>query len=138
VIEYFARRIPQTGKKVELKLSGDLDAKAMLNSGLFEWVLENLIKNALDAIEHSQGLISFSVKELPAKVEIEITDNGKGVDVKHRKDIFRPGYSTKRRGWGLGLSLSKRIIEDYHHGKIWVKSSAPNQGTTFKIVLNKN
>jgi signal transduction histidine kinase len=71
-------------------------------------------------------------------VEIDVTDNGKGIDIKRRKDVFRPGYSTKRRGWGLGLSLSKRIIEVYHSGKIMVKNSAPGEGTTFKIILKKS
>ena len=70
-------------------------------------------------------------------VDIEISDNGKGIEMKRRKDVFRPGYSTKRRGWGLGLSLSKRIIEGYHNGKIYVKNSVPGQGTTFKIILEK-
>lgn len=137
VIDYFQRRIPQTGKKVELRISGERNAKALLNTGLFDWVIENLIKNALDAIEQDTGSITFEIKEHHNKAEIEITDTGKGIDYKHRKDIFRPGYSTKRRGWGLGLSLSKRIIEDYHKGKIWVKSSTVGQGTTFKIVLKK-
>ncbi|MCE1190344.1 MAG: HAMP domain-containing histidine kinase [Ignavibacteria bacterium] len=137
VVEYFKRRLPQTGKKVVLDVSGDLQVKALVNSGLFEWVLENLIKNALDAIEHNDGKIHIAVKELRQTVEIEVTDNGKGIDLKHRKDVFRPGYSTKRRGWGLGLSLSKRIIEEYHRGKIFVKSSGTGAGTTFKIVVQK-
>ncbi|NCS82662.1 MAG: HAMP domain-containing histidine kinase, partial [Ignavibacteria bacterium] len=98
--------------------------------------IENLIKNALDSIPHDNGKITLSVRKIRHKIEIEIVDNGKGIDAKRRKDIFRPGYSTKRRGWGLGLSLSKRIIEDYHNGKIFVKSSTVNEGTTFKIILN--
>lgn len=137
VYDYFKRRIPQTGKNVELMIEGDLTAHAMMNAELFEWVMENLIKNALDAIDHTHGKIYLIVKEFPHKVEIEVADNGKGIDLKHRKDVFRPGYSTKRRGWGLGLSLSKRIVENYHKGKIFVKSSASGEGTTFKIVLNK-
>jgi signal transduction histidine kinase len=137
VYEYFKRRIPQTGKNVELMIEGDLTAHAMMNSELFEWVMENLIKNALDAIDHTHGKIYLIVKEFPHKVEIEVADNGKGIDLKHRKDVFRPGYSTKRRGWGLGLSLSKRIVENYHKGKIVVKSSASGEGTTFKIILKK-
>jgi signal transduction histidine kinase len=137
VVEYFQRRLPQSGKKVELKVEGDKTAKAAINSGLFEWVIENLIKNSLDAIDHKEGEIKINVIDLKFKVEIDITDNGKGIDLKRRKDVFRPGYSTKRRGWGLGLSLSKRIIEVYHNGKIMVKNSAPGEGTTFKIVLNK-
>ena len=105
---------------------------------MFEWVIENLIKNALDAIDNKPGKIEISIKELQKEIEIEVTDNGKGIDLKRRKDIFRPGYSTKRRGWGLGLSLSKRIIEVYHKGKIFVKSSVIGEGTTFKIILKKS
>jgi K+-sensing histidine kinase KdpD len=137
VVDYFQRRLPQTGRSIELTVSGDKDATAELNSGLFEWVIENLIKNALDAIEQKQGKINISVKVVKNNVEIDVVDNGKGVEIKRRKDIFRPGYSTKRRGWGLGLSLSKRIVEEYHQGKIFVKTSAPGEGTTFKIVLRK-
>ncbi len=137
VTDYFQRRLPQTGKTVELNIEGDREIKAELNSELFGWVIENLVKNALDAIETKPGRISIEVKESRGKVDIEVTDNGKGIDLKRRKDVFRPGYSTKRRGWGLGLSLSKRIIESYHKGKIFVKSSNPGEGTTFKIFLNK-
>lgn len=137
VINYFERRLPQTGKSVELIIDGDKNVCAQLNSELFEWVIENLIKNALDAIEQKTGSIKINVSAVKKFAEIEITDSGKGIDIKRRKDIFRPGYSTKKRGWGLGLSLSKRIIEGYHGGRITVKSSAPGEGTTFKIVLNK-
>jgi signal transduction histidine kinase len=138
VKEYFARRLPQLGKSVEIILLGDKQVCADLNAELFEWVIENLIKNALDAIDHKQGKIELTVKELRKEVEIDVADNGKGIDLKRRKDIFRPGYSTKRRGWGLGLSLSKRIIEVYHKGKIFVKSSVIGEGTTFKIILKKS
>lgn len=137
VTDYFNRRLPQTGKTVELKISGDKNLCALINSDLFEWVIENLIKNALDAIEDKNGLISIEILESKKYAEVEVTDNGKGIDLKRRKDVFRPGYSTKKRGWGLGLSLSKRIIEGYHSGKIFVKSSIPGEGTTFKIQLKK-
>jgi anti-sigma regulatory factor (Ser/Thr protein kinase)/DNA-binding phage protein len=137
VINYFERRLPQTGKNVELKITGDENIKAKINTELFEWVIENLIKNALDAIENKKGQIIISINDGRKLVDIEVSDNGKGIDLKRRKDIFRPGYSTKRRGWGLGLSLSKRIIEDYHGGKISVKTSVPGVGTTFRIMLNK-
>ncbi len=138
LIGYFERRLPQTGKNVELKIYGDEQACAEINSELFEWVVENLVKNALDAIENRKGKIEINIKETKKFVEIEVSDNGKGIDLKRRKDVFRPGYSTKRRGWGLGLSLSRRIIEDYHGGKIFVKNSIPGEGTTFKILLNKS
>lgn len=137
VTAYFERRLPQTGKLVELKISGDENACAEINSELFEWVIENLIKNALDAIEENTGRVDLMVKEEKRHVEVEVRDSGKGIEIKRRKDVFRPGYSTKKRGWGLGLSLSKRIIEGYHGGKIFVKSSMPGEGTIFKIILKR-
>jgi signal transduction histidine kinase len=137
VTEYFNRRLPQTGKTVELTISGHQTCCAKMNGELFEWVLENLIKNALDAIEIQAGKINIDIVESKKNVEIEVSDNGKGIDIRRRKDVFRPGYSTKKRGWGLGLSLSKRIIEGYHGGKIFVKNSVPGEGTTFKILLEK-
>ncbi len=121
-----------------ITLEGTKEQKVKMNIELFEWVVENLIKNALDAIENKEGKITFKVEHNHNKIEIEIIDNGKGIEHNRRKDIFRPGYSTKRRGWGLGLSLSKRIIEDYHNGKIFVKQSIINTGTTFKIILNSS
>ena len=135
VIKYFERRLPQSGKKVDLIIKGNKKICAGLNSELFEWVIENLVKNALDAIGNKNGKIEIKISSNNNNVEIDFCDNGKGIDLKRRKDVFRPGYSTKRRGWGLGLSLSKRIIENYHNGKIFVKNSAPGQGTTFKIIL---
>ena len=135
VTDYFERRLPQTGKSVSLTIEGDKRVCAQMNSELFEWVIENLIKNALDAIEQKNGWIKINITKAKEYVEIEISDSGKGIDIKRRKDIFRPGYSTKRRGWGLGLSLAKRIIEEYHSGKIFVKSSAHSEGTTFMIML---
>ena len=135
VVKYFERRLPQTGKKVDLIIKGNKKICAGLNSSLFEWVIENLVKNALDAIGNKNGKIEIIISSNNNNVEIDFCDNGKGIDMKRRKDVFRPGYSTKRRGWGLGLSLSKRIIENYHKGKIFVKNSAPGQGTTFKIIL---
>jgi len=137
IVEYFQRRLPQTGRRVDLSIEGDETVCANLNSELFEWVIENLIKNALDAIEQKNAKIKVSIKSSRKYAEIEVSDNGKGIDLKRRKDVFRPGYSTKRRGWGLGLSLSKRIIETYHSGKIYVKTSSPGEGTTFKIELKK-
>lgn len=136
VTEYFNRRLPQTGKTIDLGISGDQTVCAKMNPELFEWVLENLVKNSLDAIENQNGKIDVNIINGKKVVEIEVSDNGKGIDLRRRKDVFRPGYSTKKRGWGLGLSLSKRIIEEYHGGKIFVKSSSP-EGTTFKVVLNK-
>jgi hypothetical protein len=136
IIKYFDRRLPQIGKNVTLTIEGKDNVYVKLNPELFEWVLENLIKNALDAIEDKTGNIKFSIIDKNKTVEIDVTDTGKGIEFKRRKDVFRPGYSTKKRGWGLGLSLSKRIVQEYHKGKIFVKNSS-QEGTTFKIILNK-
>ena len=138
VVEYYNRRLPITRKKTEIKIIASSSYLIPLNSSLFEWVIENLIKNALDAIESKNGLIQFSVSEDNENLFIDVSDNGKGIDLKNRKDVFRPGYSTKKRGWGLGLSLTKRIVEDYHKGRIFVKSSVVNEGTVFQIVMKKN
>ncbi len=137
VVEYFKRRLPQTGKRVELLVAGTETVQSMLNADLFEWVIENLIKNALDAIDHDHGRIEITVLDHKKRVEIDVKDNGKGFDMRMKNEIFRPGYSTKRRGWGLGLSLSKRIIEVYHSGTIRVQQSRIGEGTTFRILLKK-
>jgi signal transduction histidine kinase len=108
-----------------------------LNVPLFEWVIENLIRNAIDAIS-GPGKIKIELQEKDAKwVQIDVSDTGKGISAKSLQTVFRPGYSTKKRGWGLGLSLAKRIIEDYHKGRIFVAQSVPNEGTTFRILLPK-
>lgn len=107
-----------------------------INLHLFEWVIENLCKNAIDAIA-GDGLIDIDIREEEKLVLIDISDNGKGIPKSRFKTIFNPGYTSKKRGWGLGLSLSKRIIKDYHNGKIFVKSSVINKGTTFRIILRK-
>ncbi len=123
------------GKKVDISISAGDGVTAQVNSELFEWVIENLIKNALDAMEDGKGSISFSVSKEGKRTVIDVKDTGKGIDASYHKDIFRPGFSTKKRGWGLGLSLSKRIIETYHRGKLSVLQSAVGEGTTFRIVL---
>ncbi len=135
VFAYFGKRIPQTGKKVDLVLTGDRTLCAMFNAELFEWVLENLIKNALDAIEGKNGEIVVNISRNEQYLAIDVGDTGKGIDMKFRRDIFRPGYSTKKRGWGLGLSLARRIIESYHEGQIYLKDSKPGKGSTFRIRL---
>lgn len=137
VSKYFEKRLPQTGKDVELIFEAQNPVVLKLNSSLFEWVIENLIKNAIDAIGSKKGKIIITLRENVDSVEIEVTDNGKGISAKKKNDVFKPGYSTKSRGWGLGLSLSKRIVENYHKGKLVVKSSVPNEGTSFLIILNK-
>ena len=137
VIDYFNRRLPISSKKTVIKIIDSPRYTVPLNKSLFAWVIENLIKNALDAIETKNGIITFEIFEEANKIIINVSDNGKGIDLKNRKDVFRPGYSTKNRGWGLGLSLVRRIIEDYHKGKIFVKSSIINEGTIFQIILKK-
>ena len=107
-----------------------------LNAALFSWVIENLCKNAIDAMGND-GKITIKLKEKEEQVYIDITDTGIGVAKAHFRTIFQPGYSTKKRGWGLGLSLAKRIIEIYHSGKIFIKSSEIGKGTTFRIIMNK-
>ena len=118
----------------------------MLNKTLFEWVIENLCKNAIDAMSGQsrngqtdgiQGVISVNIERTDNKVYIDVTDTGKGMDRKQLRKIFSPGYTTKKRGWGLGLSLAKRIVEQYHKGHIFVKQSVPGEGTTFRIGLRK-
>jgi anti-sigma regulatory factor (Ser/Thr protein kinase) len=148
VIKYYEKRIPRisTGsfdasegkRKIDLVIKGSKNTNALINRELFEWVIENLIKNALDAIENSTGTITFNIQDKGSYIYIDVTDTGKGLDLRHKKDIFRPGYSTKMRGWGLGLSLSKRIIETYHKGKLNVRDSEPGRGTTFRIKLTNH
>ncbi len=137
VMNYIAKRIPKTGKMVELVIETPGRFPAQINRELFEWVIENLMKNALDAMDGAPGKISLAFSRSGQKTTIDVTDTGKGIDPKLHKEVFRPGYSTKKRGWGLGLSLSKRIIEDYHRGKLYVKQSTPGAGTTFRIRLRK-
>mgnify|MGYP004520123489 CR=1 FL=1 len=124
-----------------VKITCDLptnDTKIKMNASLFEWVIENLCKNAIDAME-GRGSIHITAKQEPKYFTIEITDTGKGIPKNKFKSVFEPGYTTKKRGWGLGLSLAKRIVEKYHKGKIYVKSSELGKGTTFRIELrNEN
>ncbi len=133
---YFERRFPQMGKKIIIEVNGKKDVYAKINAELFEWVIENLVKNARDAIENKEGKISINIFDDENYIEIEVSDNGKGIASKHKKNIFKPGFSTKKRGWGLGLSLSKRIIKDYHRGKIFVKETS-SEGTVFSIIIPK-
>ncbi|MBP9187604.1 MAG: HAMP domain-containing histidine kinase [Bacteroidia bacterium] len=112
----------------------DKDALAMLNVPLFDWVVENICKNAIDAMS-GVGKINVNITTEADKVYIDIQDTGKGIAASKQKTVFKPGYTTKKRGWGLGLSLTKRIIEDYHQGKVFVLESNAEKGTTFRIVL---
>lgn len=134
VIAYFERRIPQSGKRVTIEFTEEIPVTVRINRELFEWVLENLIKNGLDAIENG-GIIRITTGRAGSRVFLDVADTGKGVEGIYRKDIFRPGFSTKARGWGLGLSLSKRIVEVYHKGRLMLKESKPGEGTVFRILL---
>lgn len=134
VVDYMERR---TSSKVKITYNNSLDKNVSIriNQALFEWVIENLCKNAVDAME-GKGKIDISSFIDKKKVIIEVKDNGKGIKRNDIKNIFTPGFTTKKRGWGLGLSLAKRIIENYHNGKIYVKESEIGKGTTFRIELN--
>ena len=132
VVDYMDRR---TSKKVEIvSRLPEHDVVVKMNASLFEWVVENLCKNAVDAMEGS-GRIELSLTDEASRVVIEVTDNGKGIRKKDIKNVFTPGFTTKKRGWGLGLSLAKRIVEEYHKGRIFVKSSEVGVGTTFRIEM---
>lgn len=136
VIDYMDRRV---SKKVVIKtILPENEVIVKMNSSLFEWVIENLCKNAVDAMGGVQGSITVLVEETETKAIVEVSDTGKGIKKKDLANVFRPGFTTKKRGWGLGLSLAKRIIEEYHNGRIWVKFSEEGKGTTFRIELKKN
>lgn len=127
---------PRISSKVEMTVNGYAqEIEAMINKPLFEWVIENICKNAVDAMK-GQGKIEIDIiKESEQYVIVDITDTGKGIDKRMFKRVFNPGFSTRKRGWGLGLTLAKRIIEGYHQGKVFVKQSEIGKGTTFRIVL---
>jgi signal transduction histidine kinase len=138
VADYMRRRIPRFGKEVTLTCDIDDSIKSAVNTDLLNWAFENLLKNALDAIETetTSATISITAKTNDRWVMIDISDSGKGIEKKRFEEIFTPGFSTKRRGWGLGLTLTRRIIEEYHEGKVFVLSSSPDQGTTFRVMLS--
>ena len=132
VVDYMNRR---TSAKVKMVTDfPDEDIIADINAQLFEWVIENLCKNAVDAME-GQGRITLRVRKEDNKAVVEVADTGKGIRKKDLRNVFTPGFTTKKRGWGLGLSLAKRIVEEYHRGKIFVKNSELGKGTTFRIEL---
>jgi signal transduction histidine kinase len=135
-VKYLQARSPG---KIEITYHTEESVKskiARLNKPLFEWVIENLVRNAIDAIE-AQGSIDVRVSETARNLVIEVEDTGKGIPANKQRSIFRPGYTTKSRGWGLGLSLAKRIIEEYHGGRIFVASSEVGKGSIFRILLRK-
>lgn len=132
VVAYMERRTPNSVQFV--KNFPDPPLNAAVNASLFEWVIENLCKNAVDAMD-GQGTLTINLFREGDVVAIEVTDTGKGISKNLYKSVFNPGFTTKKRGWGLGLSLAKRIVEEYHNGKIYVKKSEPGNGTTFRIEL---
>lgn len=135
VIDYMDRR---TSKKILMKKEfPENDIIVKMNASLFEWVIENLCKNAVDAMGGEAGEIRLRVEETETKAIVEVSDTGKGIRKKDVGNVFRPGFTTKSRGWGLGLSLAKRIVEEYHEGRIFVKSTEVGKGTTFRIELKK-
>jgi signal transduction histidine kinase len=138
-VTYFRKRLPQFNKRILIQENYLLDPLVMLNGELFEWVIENLLKNAIDAIENRDGIVTVILEsdEEGKEVHVDISDTGKGIGPRDKRNIFKPGFSTKTRGWGLGLSLAKRIIEDYHGGKLFLKDSRLGEGTTIRIVLKK-
>lgn len=129
----------RTSDKIKFIITGDTQVRAMLSIPLFDWVIENLLKNAANAIAN-EGTISIEIIENLAKEEvfIDVSDTGKGIPRSKFDAVFQPGYTTRKRGWGLGLSLTKRIVENYHTGQIFVKESEIGKGTTFRIILKSS
>jgi two-component sensor histidine kinase len=134
---YFSSRLPHLGKRIRIELHLGEVPEILINRELIGWVIENLIRNAVDAIEVESGVIDISTRYAEAEqtVHISVADNGKGIPREHLKHIFNPGFTTKKRGWGLGLSLCRRIVNEYHDGKIYVEKSQKDVGTQFEIVL---
>lgn len=137
VMVYMERRLPRLGKAVKVEKNLKAKGFVMINPDLFQWAIENLVKNAMDSLPSSQknSFIKVSSSIDGEEILIDIEDSGAGIDIKHVRNVFRPGFSTKKRGWGLGLSLTKRIIEDYHKGSIYVLRSELNEGTTMRVTL---
>ncbi len=133
---YFEKRLPHIGRQIEIVRKLDYDIEVMVNPDLFQWVIENLLKNATEAMENRRGkvIIDLSCRDR-SYINISVTDTGKGMTAKQRRQVFLPGFTTKKRGWGLGLSLCKRIVEEYHGGRIYVKETGMGKGTTFVIEL---
>lgn len=134
MVDYIRKRAP--GKvQFSVHTHGQESLYLRVSPPLFDWVIENLLKNALDAME-GKGSIDVDIRLEKQQVQIDVSDTGKGISPQHIRRVFNPGFTTKKRGWGLGLSLSKRIIEQYHRGEIFVKQSEAGKGTTFRIVMN--
>jgi len=135
VIDYMRKRASEK-TTIEFHTTENKEVNLLLSPSLIEWVLENLIKNALDAMK-GKGVLSISIEEDQQAVHVDISDTGSGIAGSKFNQVFFPGYSTKKRGWGVGLTLSKRIIEEYHGGNLFVKQSVQGIGTTFRITFKK-
>ncbi len=135
MVDYMRMRKPNR-VTIDFDHGTEDDVQVLLSAPLFDWVIENLIRNALDAME-GEGRIFIQLTNQPRLVTIDVSDTGKGIPKNNFKKVFAPGYSTKKRGWGLGLSLAKRIIQKYHHASIFVKQSEPGKGTTFRIIFRR-
>jgi hypothetical protein len=135
-VEYIDRRLPKhegSEVKIDVEVSENIEVK--VNRTLFEWVLENLLKNGVEALQGKTGNVSLKASVHRSKLTIDVVDNGCGIPRRQWRNIFRPGYTTKERGWGLGLSLTRRIIEDVHRGRIWIVSSNPESGTVIRMQI---
>ena len=136
VAAYIRRRAPQMGRVVTISESYEEVPTVPLNTGLFQWAVENVMKNSLDAMDKKEGFIEVRLGASESgHVVVEVEDNGKGIDPSDWKRVFKPGHSTKKRGWGLGLTLAKRIVEEYHGGRLFVKESRPGRGTVMRVEL---
>lgn len=137
VVSYMERRLPSLGKAVQVRKALVAEAKVKINPELFQWAVENIVKNAMDALDlrDKKAFIAISSQVKGKEIIIDIEDSGSGIELNQFKAVFRPGFSTKKRGWGLGLSLTKRIIEEYHPGKVFVFRSEVGAGTTIRIIL---
>jgi signal transduction histidine kinase len=135
MVEYIRKR---AAGRVQFIVNGPGEGqlRARISGPLFDWVIENLLKNALDAME-GKGSITVTIQDQEKEILVDVTDTGKGIAARNLQKVFKPGFTTKKRGWGLGLSLSKRIIEQYHKGQLFVRWSEPGKGTTFRVVLKK-
>jgi len=137
MVKYIQKQTPRMGRRIIIYEDYQNIPEIKINYDLFSWVVENLLKNSLDAIDKKEGIIYVrTYTNSKNKIFIEVEDNGKGIDSSSLTHIFKPGYSTKKRGWGLGLSLAKRIVQDYHGGKLYVKESKPDRGTIMRIELH--
>ena len=135
-VAYIRRRAPQMGRRVVISEALHRVPTVALNKGLFQWAIENILKNSLDAMDKKDGRIEVRLDhDESGCTAVEIEDNGRGIEKSRLKRVFKPGFSTKKRGWGLGLSLARRIIEDYHGGRLFVKESRPGIGTTMRIEI---